>query len=773
MNGPFGNRFPYTNFHEMNLDWVIQVAKDFLDQYTHIEQLITEGEQTIDGKTTHSIEVLDAKKDEIEGLLNSWYTDHSEDIAGQLADALSDLNDWYTTHSADISNELQTAISTFNENALNIGSEVLASIPLEYDTLGNTVKIYNRLEADGDYTFAQADMTSGTWNYSTPTTNTSRLRNNFMLPVSVGMKVQYSNPTMKIFIGVLATTESVSFAQSTGWVNAGANNILRITANGYLVFMVESTETIAASDYDSTVMIKGDLLNYLKYALPSGITSANDIKYNSTYIINTATAASLANLPSTTAGILITYLFTSNAAYLYQMYYTFTTNTQVFARICSNGSWRAWQYLSNLNNMGLYSDDLNNIDTECIRTIESGEERPAHYPSEFGVHAGVIITVRLNPSSSTYLLQTAINYSTGAILSRNKYDAVWSSWQPPLSMAGYFKNIGNIAGTTDIDNLNSNTIGSVQSSVNPSNYPMGNAPGVIATLPVFDVTGYKEQIAIPYFFSPFTATSRYQEGFHARNSTGSGWNDWTFYKLTPRNHLSKYYAFGDSVTYGYSSDHDHAQSPWNYPSIVGDLIGAQVFNLADPAQGLIKDWTSPATTGNFPIVDTIAQMVSDGDFDDTSLITVGWAYNDGSYYSSLNFGSPTDDIPSSNTGITTFLGYYARILAVLQAAAPAAMVMLVTGYGTPYNSEGHKGDILFSASHTFADGNKTTKQMYDALEEMANYHGFYCINQAKGGVINTVSANYIIGDNIHPTYDNYRVYGNFLASRIASAFQNR
>ena len=62
--------------------------------------------------------------------------------------------------------------------------------------------------------------------------------------------------------------------------------------------------------------------------------------------------------------------------------------------------------------------------------------------------------------------------------------------------------------------------------------------------------------------------------------------------------------------------------------------------------------------------------------------------------------------------------------------------------------------------------------MYDALEEMANYYGYFCINQAKGTVITRGNGSYIIGDNIHPTYDNYRIYGNFIGSRIASIFQN-
>ena len=108
--GPFGNRFPYTNFHDLNLDWVIQIAKDFLDQYTNIQE-------TIEGKTTEGLEALAAEAERLEGLLDAWYTEHSEDIAGQLASAITD----------------------FQAAAEAAGAAVLATIPEDYTALSTAV----------------------------------------------------------------------------------------------------------------------------------------------------------------------------------------------------------------------------------------------------------------------------------------------------------------------------------------------------------------------------------------------------------------------------------------------------------------------------------------------------------------------------------------------------------------------------------------------------------------------------------------------------------
>ena len=153
--------FPYTDMHNLNLDWIIKIAKDFLDQYTHIQQLISDGEESLQNLTQEGLQQLQDKADTLEGLLDDWYNTHSEDIANQLADALSDLNDWYNTHSEDIAGQLADALSDLNDwytehqNYLNAilanktaqfgaladakTAECLESIPDDYTTLARDV----------------------------------------------------------------------------------------------------------------------------------------------------------------------------------------------------------------------------------------------------------------------------------------------------------------------------------------------------------------------------------------------------------------------------------------------------------------------------------------------------------------------------------------------------------------------------------------------------------------------------------------------------------
>lgn len=113
---------PYTNFHDLNMDWIITVVKDLLSKYSQLEEAITSGIQSIDDKTQEGLSDLNAKMTELEGLLDQWYQTHSQDIANALEAAL-------------ISS--QEAFSTFAEEKARQAAE---SIPEDYTELSYLVQ---------------------------------------------------------------------------------------------------------------------------------------------------------------------------------------------------------------------------------------------------------------------------------------------------------------------------------------------------------------------------------------------------------------------------------------------------------------------------------------------------------------------------------------------------------------------------------------------------------------------------------------------------------
>lgn len=121
--------FPYTDMHQLNLDWIIKIAKDFLEQYTQIQNTITQG-----------LEDLDTKAENLQQLLQEWYDTHSQDIANQLADALQDLNDWYTQHQDFLNEYLESAVESFTAQANQRAQTAISTIPSDYTSLYNQVE---------------------------------------------------------------------------------------------------------------------------------------------------------------------------------------------------------------------------------------------------------------------------------------------------------------------------------------------------------------------------------------------------------------------------------------------------------------------------------------------------------------------------------------------------------------------------------------------------------------------------------------------------------
>ena len=189
--GIFGEGFPYSNFHDLNMDWIIKIAKDFLDQYTHIQEVIANGEQSLTDLTTSGLEQLQDKADTLEGLLQDWYDTHSQDIANQLADALNDLNTWYSQHEVLLNSLFETKISNFNSRVEAKTQEMLETIPADYDDLAQKVRIdrdrLNTIQKNlSEIVDAEGTLANGFYVKSDGSYNSSTALQNISLPCNEG-----------------------------------------------------------------------------------------------------------------------------------------------------------------------------------------------------------------------------------------------------------------------------------------------------------------------------------------------------------------------------------------------------------------------------------------------------------------------------------------------------------------------------------------------------------------------------------------------------------
>ena len=205
-NGAFGENFPYSNFHDLNMDWIIKIAKDFLDQYTTIQETIDTG-----------LEDLTEKADTLEGLLQAWYDEHSEDIANQLASATQALG-----------TALTSAISSFNSSAEQKARETIATIPDNYTELSNKVLTLQEAviyiaEHFDEYVAPQYTKNAGIINIYGDIQQTSNTRfSHIKVPVTGGETIYWS--TMKMAVGYPAYGFYDSSNNFFGYYDSGASS---------------------------------------------------------------------------------------------------------------------------------------------------------------------------------------------------------------------------------------------------------------------------------------------------------------------------------------------------------------------------------------------------------------------------------------------------------------------------------------------------------------------------------------------------------------------
>ena len=218
---------------------------------------------------------------------------------------------------------------------------------------------------------------------------------------------------------------------------------------------------------------------------------------------------------------------------------------------------------------------------------------------------------------------------------------------------------------------------------------------------------------------------------------------------TPVN--AKAYCYGDSTTYGQTTG--GAVSQYNWPKMLGDVSGITVTNNGVGGQGLIKDWNTIYNTYFGSALPS-----------DVNLIVLAWAYNDGSQWENLPYGTVNDETTE------TILGHYAVLLQRVTSLNPLKRVIYMTGYGTGHSPTSER-KTLFDKTYTDVNSQTfTLKQLYDDIEAICNKYGVCCINQTKGSWINLASWSTLITDNIHPTNDGYISYSSFAVAKILSSF---
>ena len=724
-NGAFGENFPYSNYHDLNMDWIIKIAKDFLDQYTHIQQIIEDGETSIQNLTTDGLQQLQDKADNLESLLQDWYDTHSEDIAQQLASALQD-----------ITTALNNSLNDITEFAGRKTEEIIESIPSDYSQLSNDVRtLLNNYSPELQMAFNEEYKA----NEITPLTqydSFSLSKNKITLTTSgVTGDVNCGIVTNRDFIQfnenalyILAyTLPSFSEAYYAIVVNSDNGRLYQVVINDTTIRPFEMTVPIGdehppyISAYKEDDIIYIQLKNGTTYplditTLPLAPTSpqlgnwtSNDIRFG---ILNVGNGTKILTYNGELRKIInnMETLLHSIPNDLF-MYYNAEYEISDFSKLTEYDSVQVSNGTVTIVNS--YTDP-----TESYCGVIS--KRAYMNFNETGLY---IIATVLDPDDSTRRYCLAINPANGYIY----------SIEIGTTNTLRYSNITLTVGP-DLNNKFKAYINNDKVYV----YCMG-------ALNVIDVTTYQ---IIPNNASKGNwSINNIALGIsNGRGATKTLTYGNRQHMTSELEHNTVYYALGDSITSGSYSDAQgqgiaKQDAPWAYPYQIGKAIGCTVYNLAIPGGS-----SSLIYTNEVPNVRS-----------DATLITLMTGTNDYTLNSPLGTYLSTD--------WNTLMGRIYTIIEELMNTAPNARIILLSplnsaGDLTPADkSNNYRRGVPNSAGWTYDD-------LVEQMELFANKYGIEFINCTSNSPVNTFNLLEMLKDYTHPTISAYSQIAQYIYSQM-------
>lgn len=126
--------WPYSNLHDLNLDWVLQIIGDFKRQYENLEEYFQGLIDQLDEKTQQEIAEFEEAISGYETTLRELESQLSSNLVQTKNDCVTDLTDTRNNYMTTLYNVGESQAVMIRD----LGQEVRESIPVDYQTLENS-----------------------------------------------------------------------------------------------------------------------------------------------------------------------------------------------------------------------------------------------------------------------------------------------------------------------------------------------------------------------------------------------------------------------------------------------------------------------------------------------------------------------------------------------------------------------------------------------------------------------------------------------------------
>lgn len=154
MSNLFNHKYPYTDFHELNLDYLLNHYQDLVDRLNEINTWISKHEIEYEAAIAE-LNRLANEIDTFEAQINERFEILARDQQKQLDDAIAGINLEVDTKINQLTSAVQSAIDAMNAQVeqlkLDVNNEI-ASFKAQVNR--EIIDIRNEVRANNDYVFA-------------------------------------------------------------------------------------------------------------------------------------------------------------------------------------------------------------------------------------------------------------------------------------------------------------------------------------------------------------------------------------------------------------------------------------------------------------------------------------------------------------------------------------------------------------------------------------------------------------------------------------------
>lgn len=226
---------------------------------------------------------------------------------------------------------------------------------------------------------------------------------------------------------------------------------------------------------------------------------------------------------------------------------------------------------------------------------------------------------------------------------------------------------------------------------------------------------------------------------------------------SPSNSGAKWYAIGDSITYGLYST---SASAYSQPVIgkrwvdyVAKYNGYELTNLGVSGSGFVSGTT-------------FRTIVDRNDFSSVDLVTIMLGVNDWKNEAAVNKVGTMDDNISTGGTIVSELRYG---IEKIIGDNPYCKIILITPINAKIGSRGTEATNWAYGYTGSITPCGSLKNFNDKLKEVCEYYGIQVVDMTNSSVVNRKSITTVLPDGIHPNLECYKALGLELARKITLA----